>query len=138
MVKKLILSVAIIILAIFLGMFLSWQYSATRTPAAQPEGTYSPSGSAAQEQENEPVEPAPGTPSDEEPASPGEISLPGGYYLRDHEGRIAVFPAGSDIPELVFDVYTRMLPQSDQDLLQQGVYVADYEELTRLVEDYIS
>lgn len=140
MVKKLILSAAIIILAVFLGIFLSWRYSSARLPSArQPEETYSASGSDVRVAENESERPAAeDAPIEDTPQAPEEPTVSTGYYLRDHDGRIAVFPANSEIPELVFDVYTRMLPESDQELLRQGVYVADYEELTRLIEDYIS
>ena len=41
-------------------------------------------------------------------------------------------------PDLVFDVYVRTLPETDQEQLQRGIWVASYDKLTELVEDYIS
>lgn len=39
---------------------------------------------------------------------------------------------------MIFDVYTRLLPQADQERLTEGISAPDYETLTRLIEDYIS
>ena len=39
---------------------------------------------------------------------------------------------------MIFDVYTRLLPQADQARLTEGISAPDYETLTRLIEDYIS
>ena len=41
-------------------------------------------------------------------------------------------------PEMIFDIFVRTLPEMDQELLRQGIRVETYEELTRLIEDYIS
>ena len=41
-------------------------------------------------------------------------------------------------PDLVFDVYVRTLPEYDQQQLERGVRVKDYDKLTALIEDYIS
>lgn len=54
------------------------------------------------------------------------------YILREHEGRLAVFLKDKDTPEMVFDVYVRLLPEYDRGQLNQGVYVKDYEELIDL------
>lgn len=142
MVKKMILSTALIILAIFLGIFLSYQYTLSRPPAP-------PRAEAADELSSlpsvtHPEGPAqkPSSPEEKpEEAPPKEPEAPApqnGYYLRDHNGRIAIFAAGSETPEMIFDVYTRILPKPDQERLREGVYVKDYEALSRLVEDYIS
>ena len=60
------------------------------------------------------------------------------YMLKEHNGRIAVFPAESDEPELVLDVLVKYLPDFDRTQMQQGIQVKDYEELVRLIEDYTS
>ncbi len=39
---------------------------------------------------------------------------------------------------MIFDIFLRTLPEMDQQLLQEGIQVETYEELTRLIEDYIS
>ena len=63
---------------------------------------------------------------------------PTGYYLRDYDGRLAVFRAGSDTPYALFDCYTHQLPSYDQSALKAGVYAESYEQLVALIEDYIS
>ena len=89
-----------------------------------------------------PPRPAPArqteTPVREEPQPPQEPKSPAGYLLRSYEGRLAVFRQGCDTPELIFDVYTRLLPPADRDRLETGISAPDYETLTRLIEDYIS
>ena len=60
------------------------------------------------------------------------------YYLRDYEGKLAVFLPDSQTPEMVFDVYLSTLPPYDRGELQLGVPVASYEELVERIEDYIS
>ena len=75
------------------------------------------------------------TPVREEPQPPPS---PAGYLLKSYEGRLAVFRQGCDTPELIFDVYTRLLPPADRDRLETGISAPDYETLTRLIEDYIS
>jgi len=60
------------------------------------------------------------------------------YMLKEHDGRIAVFPAQSEEPELVLDVLVKHLPDFDRTQMQQGIQVKDYEELVRLIEDYTS
>ena len=69
---------------------------------------------------------------------PALITMTAGYLLRSYEGRLAVFRQGCDTPELIFDVYTRLLPPADRDRLETGISAPDYETLTRLIEDYIS
>lgn len=61
-----------------------------------------------------------------------------GYYIKDWGGRISIIREGEDTPEMIFDIYTRFLPAYDQEQLQKGLYVASYQELTSLIEDYIS
>ena len=72
------------------------------------------------------------------PDEPEEPQSPAGYLLRDYEGRLAIFREESNTPEMIFDVYTRLLPQADQERLTEGISAPDYETLTRLIEDYIS
>lgn len=72
------------------------------------------------------------------PNEPEEPQSPAGYLLRDYEGRLAIFREESNTPEMIFDVYTRLLPQADQERLTEGISAPDYETLTRLIEDYIS
>ncbi len=60
------------------------------------------------------------------------------YLLRTYDGKLAVFTTDLVTPDLVFDVYVRTLPEQDQQDLERGIRVADYEKLVSLVEDYIS
>lgn len=60
------------------------------------------------------------------------------YLLRAYEGKLAVFTEDLVTPDLVFDVYVRTLPEADQKQLERGIRAGSYEDLTKLVEDYIS
>ena len=114
MPRRIVLSLAVAIAALLLGLVLAF-LSRGSTPQPQPE-------------------PQP----QEEPISPAQPQSPAGYLLRDYEGRLAIFREESNTPEMIFDVYTRLLPQADQERLTEGISAPDYETLTRLIEDYIS
>ena len=58
--------------------------------------------------------------------------------LRPAEGKLAVFTDDLVQPDLVFDVYVRTLPELDQQQLSRGIRVKTYDELTSMIEDYIS
>ena len=118
MPRRIVLSLAVAIAALLLGLVLAF-LSRGSTPQPQP---ISPS---------RPVE----NPLPDEPEEPQN---PAGYLLRDYEGRLAIFREESNTPEMIFDVYTRLLPQADQERLTEGISAPDYETLTRLIEDYIS
>ena len=111
MPRRLMLSLAVAIAALLLGLVLAFL---SRT-SAPPPADDSP-----------------------EPAPARQTETPAGYLLRSYEGRLAVFRQGCDTPELIFDVYTRLLPPADRDRLETGISAPDYETLTRLIEDYIS
>lgn len=76
----------------------------------------------------------PPDPSPEEPAA----SKNTGYLLGEYNGRVSVLSPDTREPEMIFDIFIRTLPDADQELLRQGIRVDTYEELTRLIEDYIS
>ena len=116
MAKRLILTFIAVFSAVFLGVWLA-SFGPARTPAAEPQSQ---------------VEKNPPAVSD--PTQPAED----GYYIVDYNGRVSVIRAGEEVPEMIFDIFTRTLPEMDQRQLQEGVYVESYEELTRRVEDYIS
>lgn len=123
MPRRIILSLTIAIAALLLGLVLAFFSRSTSSPQPQPSSDpRQTTHSAAPPIEKEP-----------EP-----IPSPSGYLLRSYDGRLAVFREGSDTPEMIFDVYTRLLPQSDQERLEEGISAPDYETLTRLIEDYIS
>ncbi|MDD3193588.1 MAG: hypothetical protein PHE47_07020 [Oscillospiraceae bacterium] len=60
------------------------------------------------------------------------------YWLRDYNGYLAVFTPGQEEPEMVFQVFTRNLPQYDRQALQDGIGIRNYEELVARIEDFIS
>lgn len=62
----------------------------------------------------------------------------GPFLLRTYDGKLAVFTSDLVEPDLLFEVYVRTLPISDQKALEKGVRVETYEKLTALIEDYIS
>ena len=60
------------------------------------------------------------------------------YLLSHYQGKLAVYIIGKDEPELVFERYLHYLPDVDRMKLEQGIEVAEYSELLRLIEDYTS
>lgn len=60
------------------------------------------------------------------------------YVLADEGGRVAVYgpeeTAGE--PVRVYEIHTRLLPEPDQQRLQQGVPVYTEQELQQRLEDY--
>lgn len=70
--------------------------------------------------------------------SSNQESSDGPFLLRTYDGKLAVFTSDLVEPDLLFDVYVRTLPASDQKALEKGVRVETFEKLTALIEDYIS
>ncbi len=60
------------------------------------------------------------------------------YVLKDHEGNLALFVSGKTEPDILFDTPVDLLPDVDRMRLKDGITVRDYEELTRLIEDFTS
>ena len=60
------------------------------------------------------------------------------YVLADDGGRVAVYgPEGPEgEPVRVYEIHTRLLPEPDQQRLQQGVPVYTEQELQQRLEDY--
>ena len=77
-------------------------------------------------------------PLEESRAEPPEEEVAAGYLLGEYNGRVSVLSPDTREPEMIFDIFVRTLPDADQQLLRQGIRVDTYEELTRLIEDYIS
>lgn len=75
-------------------------------------------------------------PSSSAQIAPNRTEFP--YLLRAYDGKLAIFTSDLVTPDLVFDVYVRTLPEYDQEQLARGVRAKSYEDLTKLVEDYIS
>lgn len=62
----------------------------------------------------------------------------GGYWLTVYDGRLAAVRDGQTQPEIIYDVFVRVLPECDRLALEAGIYAATREELDALAEDYIS
>lgn len=79
----------------------------------------------------------------EEPATQSKEELPKEnvnyeYELKAYDGKLAVYFYGEKQPQRVFEVYIQTLPQWDQEQLETGVPVKNYEELLKRIEDYSS
>jgi hypothetical protein len=58
------------------------------------------------------------------------------YLLREYEGHVAIYYEGFDrTPAVVTEIEIAQLPLADQELLTEGLNVADREELLLLLED---
>jgi hypothetical protein len=57
------------------------------------------------------------------------------WIVKAHGEQIGVFTLNGKL-ECVLDVYLITLPQADQALLREGIYVSGSDRLTALVEDY--
>ena len=57
------------------------------------------------------------------------------WIVRAHGEQIGVFDLNGEL-EYVVDVYLITLPDADQKLLRDGIYVFGQERLTALMEDY--
>lgn len=60
------------------------------------------------------------------------------YFLKEYEGKLAVYFQDEQKPQKIFDVYLSTLPSYDRGQLQVGIPVKDYDELLQRIEDYIS
>lgn len=54
------------------------------------------------------------------------------------EGKLALFVGESPYPNIVYDFFVRNLPQEDQNRLFEGISVSSEEELSALLEDFMS
>ena len=119
MPRRIVLSLAVAIAALLLGLVLAF-LSRGSTPQPQPEP----------QPQEEPIPPAQPV-ENPLPNEPEEPQNPAGYLLRDYEGRLAIFREESNTPEMIFDVYTRLLPQADQETVEvDGVTYRKRDDLT--------
>ena len=61
-----------------------------------------------------------------------------GFILGCHKEYIALWEEGAAEPRQVFPYKITVLPPSDQEMLKKGIHVKTIEELSQLVEDYLS
>ena len=71
--------------------------------------------------------------SDEDPIQTSEYEK--SWIIRTYDERIGVFDATGKL-EYIVNVYVFSLPQSDQELLKNGILVSSEKELEALMEDY--
>ena len=137
MMKRTVAALLTICMGIAIGVLLAVAGRSGTAVAAPP----SPASSASPAPSQSPAysSPARSRPAPNIGLEEGSSTAVGpGYYIRDYKGRVAVVPSGQAEPEMIFDIQTKMLPELDRQQLADGIYVATYEELIRLVEDYIS
>ena len=65
-------------------------------------------------------------------------AAPGGYVLRDCNGRIAVYARGKETPYEIFNIYTDSLPPADAEALRDGIVIETTEELNKKLEEFTS
>ena len=59
-------------------------------------------------------------------------------YLGIHNGHLALFDESSEDPLLIFPHKAEMYSDADQKKLAQGIFYDSPEELTRILEDFLS
>lgn len=59
------------------------------------------------------------------------------YILKDYNGRIALFNENKEKPLKIYDVFTDSLPETDIELIRNGIYVSA-SELNNVLSDYLS
>ncbi len=60
------------------------------------------------------------------------------YYLKDYNGKIAVFKGNSEIPYHIYNVFTSSLPEEDAETIKYGIEAHSENELNNLLADYLS
>lgn len=60
------------------------------------------------------------------------------WLLRSYEGKVALFTSTDDLPEVIYPIYVNTLPSYDQDLLRDGIYLDDVEQVSQYIADFES
>ena len=105
--KTKILALSLSILLLFAASFAAWALS----------------GSAAST--------AGGKPAGEQPSSAHPL-----YMVREHEGKVAVFPFGETLPCEVTDIRVDSLTPYDQENMKSGIPAYSEEQCQRILEDF--
>ena len=58
------------------------------------------------------------------------------YLIREYEGKIGVFTQNSDTPIKIIETNPTLLPEYDQKMLKEGIYLYSETELRQLIEDF--
>ena len=59
-------------------------------------------------------------------------------YLGIHNGYLALFDSSQAQPVMILPYKAQLYPEKDQDALRKGIIYESPEELTRLLEDFLS
>lgn len=59
-------------------------------------------------------------------------------YLGLSNGNLALWKDGNVQPEKVFPYHISLFPQSDQNLIKKGIPIHSKEELSQLLDDFLS
>ena len=73
--------------------------------------------------------------SEAQSSAVGQSAPADAWVVKAYGEQIGVFKLNGEL-EFVLDVYLITLPEADQTLLREGIYVSGSERLTALVEDY--
>lgn len=60
------------------------------------------------------------------------------YTLTEYNGKIALYKNGFSMPVEIFDVNINSLPQSDRELIKNGIHAESDSEIQKFIEDYTS
>jgi len=143
MKKNMILTVIVLAAAVFAGLVLAFLDEAKAPHASNSAQSVAFQESLAESvlpvaDSSPPPELPPEPPEPPEPSSASAEAKPQGWLLGEHEGWLAVFPAGSESPSMIYDVLVRALPAYDREQLANGIYAQNEAQLEQLLEDYIS
>lgn len=59
-------------------------------------------------------------------------------YLGQHQGFLALWSSGRSVPASILPCRVDMLPKHDQKMLESGIPISSSDELTKLLQDYLS
>ena len=59
-------------------------------------------------------------------------------YLGLHNGYLALFENGSSEPSMILPYKAELYPKADRQALENGIPYENQQELTRLLEDFLS
>ncbi|MGI6498198.1 MAG: hypothetical protein ACOX0U_05170 [Oscillospiraceae bacterium] len=58
------------------------------------------------------------------------------YLIKEYGGQVCIFAAGEALPRRNTGIYTATLPNEDQAMLEEGIWVSSQAELSSVLEDY--
>jgi len=65
-------------------------------------------------------------------------NIPNEYIARDLNGSIAIYRKGEATPFRTLDIMVDSLPDTDREMLKNGITLSSEDELIGLIEDYSS